>query len=244
MKTNHLFLLLGITSLILSCSKENNNKLEVTPDSIILYSEGTAQLSTNVDDAIFTSVDDFYAKVDESGLVTANKIGETVIKVSSSNGSVNVPVKVLNQYSLYPDVDGLIGKGISDMTNLLGNGYETSTSSSGSIVYAYRNPTRYAAVIAVSMKSGKCESVAVLVSTSYISKLANHIIERYARAGMQNDAYFFLNHDKNVLIGVELYNVSYQIALYVPYTSSSKSAEIQFDITDFDTSAHNFQIDK
>ncbi len=239
MKANRVFLLLGLSSLILACSKEDGKELEVTPDSIALYADGTRQLTTNVDDATFTSDDDFYAKVDETGLVTANKVGGTMITISSSIGSVKVPVVVLNQYSLYPDVDALIGQGTSEMTNLLGNDYETFNSSDGSVNYGYRNPTKYAELILVSMKSGKCEYVAVLVPTSNTSMLTKHIKERYAFAGMQNDNYFFLNHDENVLIGLTVYSTSYLIVLYIPYTSSSKSAEKRLDITDFDIDSLN-----
>lgn len=45
---------------------------------------------------------------------------------------------------------------------------------------------------------------------------------------MQNDYYFFLDHDKKVVITMTLYNLSYMMAIYMPYTSS-KSGEINFE---------------
>ena len=213
----------------LSCSKEETKKLEVTPTNITVYSEGTTQLTTNVDDATFKSADDFYATVDEVGLVTGNKVGETEIVVSSAHGTVKVPVTIMNKYSLYPDVDGLIGKSASDVTNVLGTSYTTSTTSSGGTNYTYINPTSYAAGIVATIESGKCSAIGVLISTSNTSMLTKHLLERYSVAGMQNDYYFFLNHDKNVVIALNVYSASYLMVIYMPY-SSSKSSEAILEI--------------
>lgn len=205
------------------CTEKEEKTLEVNPSSIIVYSEGTQQLTTNVDDASFITKDDYYATVSTTGLVTGERVGSTEIIVKSSIGSYEVPIKILNKYSLYPDVDRLIGKNISDMVNLFGSDYKTSTTSSGAMMYGYANPTRYVELIAFTMNGSTIKSVGVVVPTSYTSMLTKYLLERYMVAGMQNDMYFFLNHDENVMIGLEVYSSQYLMVIYVDATSSKAS---------------------
>lgn len=214
--------------IISSCTKENTKTLEVTPNSIAVYSDGTKQLTTNVDDASFSSNDDYYATVTSSGLVTGERVGETEIIVKSSAGTVKVPITILNKYSLYPDVDGLIGKSTTSMTRLFGSNFKLSTSSSGDLMYGYTNPTNYVDGIVFSVNGSKINSIGVIVSTSYTSMLTKHLLERYMVAGMQNDMYFFLNHDENVIIGFEVYSYQYLMVIYMERTSSKAVGNIAF----------------
>lgn len=208
---------------ILGCQKAI--QLQVTPQEIAVYSEGTQQLTTNVDDATFSSGDDYYASVDVNGLVTGNKVGETVINVSSSHGSASVPIKILSQYSLYPDVDNLIGKGLSDVTKVFGTSYDHSISSKGEDMYVFEYPTSYVDFIGFTMSGNKVANILVAVQTKHTSMLTKHLIERYNIAGMQNNYYFFLNHGKKVTIALTVYSVKYLAAMYLENTSS-KSAQV------------------
>lgn len=230
-----LFALVSIVSLaLMGCNSEKMEvDIKVSPESITLYSEGTAQITTNVSGVSFESVDPFYASVDQSGLVTANKVGSTSISVkkSGTRQGVSIPVQVLSKYSLYPDVDGLVGKGLNDVTRVLGNSYETSSTTDGKPMYVFQKPTSYATLIGVSFSNNKCESVIVVVSTSFTSMLSKHLVERYNVAGMQNDFYFFLNHDKSVIIGLSVYNSNYLAVLYTQNTSSK--ANDRFNITEY-----------
>ena len=204
--------------------------MEVSPTEIAVYSEGTQQITTNVEDAQFSSQDDFYASVESSGLVTGNKVGTTEILVSSSNGTARIPVTVLNKYSLYPDLDGLIGKGLSDFTKLLGSDYSTSTTTSGEPMYGFSNPSTYASLIACTISGNKCSSIVVAVPTTYTSMLTKHLVERYTVAGTQNGYYFFLNHDKKVVITLYVYSASLLAVLYMENTSSKSSEAIDFSV--------------
>ncbi|MBR7005152.1 MAG: Ig-like domain-containing protein [Bacteroidales bacterium] len=213
----------------ISCTKESV-KLEVTPSEVSLYVEGTKQITTNVEDAQFSSKDEFYASVDNTGLVTGNKVGETEILVNSTHGTATIPVTIIPQYTLYPDLDGLVGKSQSDITKVMGNSYQTSTSSDGNTMMTYLNPTKYAEAIGftISKSNNLCSSIVVAVPTSYTSMLTKHLIERYSIAGMQNDYYFFLNHDKKVMIGLTVYSASLLAVAYMNYTSTKSS-----DIPDY-----------
>ena len=216
----------SLSLFFLGCEKAGK-KLEVSPNEITIYFEGTKQLTANVEDAQFSSKDEFYATVDQTGLVTGGKVGKTEIAVSSKSGSVSVPVTIMSQYSLYPDLDGLVGKGISDITNVMGSDYTTSTTSSGTM-YTYKDPTKYAAAIGFTLTGGKCSSIIVAVSTSYTSMITKHLLERYTVAGMQNDYYFFLNHDKNVVIGMTVYSASLIAVMYTENTSTKAIESVDF----------------
>ncbi len=223
-----LFILSLAALSLVCCSKDDggDSSLVVTPDTIALYVDGTKQITTSAGDATFKVADEFYASVSEDGIVTANKVGSTEVIVSSKSGTATVPVHVLNQYSLYPDLDGLIGKTYSDVIKVMGSNYTESTASSGNITYSYTAPTSYTVgiVFQFAPSTGLCETVGVVVSTAYTSMLSKYLIERYTVAGMQNDYYFFLNHDEDVLIGLNVYNSSSLIVLYVKRDSSKASS--------------------
>ncbi len=197
-----------------------SQKLTVTPDTATLYSEGTVQISTNANDATFESKDEFYASVEASGKITANKIGKTEIIVNSSYGSATIPVTVIPKYTLYSDVDGLIGKSRTEVINRLGSNYQESTSSSGDKLLTYLTPTSYCDGFVVTISGGKCKNILAMVSTSYTSMLTKALLERYSAAGMQNDYFFFLNHDENVLITLMVYNTRYLAVYYIEYDPS------------------------
>ena len=216
---------------LLGCEKVGK-KLEVSPSEITIYSEGTAQLTTNVEDAQFSSKDEFYASVDAAGLVTGKKVGKTEIAVSSTSGSASIPVTVMSQYSLYPDLDGLVGKGLSDITKVMGADCTSSTTSSGGTMYTFKQPTTYATAIGFTLTEGLCSSVIVVVSTSYTSMLTKHLLERYTVAGMQNDYFFFLNHDKSVVIGLTVYSSSLIAVMYTKNTSTKAIKSVDFSAID------------
>lgn len=201
----------------ISCQK-HSTPLTVEPSSISVYSGGTKQLLSHPAEGVtYSSADKYYAEVDENGLVTGNKVGNTNIIASSGNGTVTIPVTIMSQYSLYPELDPIVNSSKATMTNILGTDFTESTSDKGETVYTYKNYNTFTSGIVAIFVNGVCDNIGVLISTSHLTKFVSHLKERYIIAGMQNDCYFFLNHDKNVVITMALYNSRYMIALYTPY---------------------------
>lgn len=211
----------------IACQKQSKSTpLTVEPSSVVLYSDGKQQLTANPTEGVtYASQDEYYAEVDANGLVTGNKVGKTEIVTSSSNGTVRIPVTVMPAYSLYPDLTPLINSSESAMTDLLGSYSEKSTSEKGETTYLYRDYNTYTAGIMVSFSNGICTGLCTIISTSHLKKFTNYLIERYTVAGMQNDYYFFLNHNKTVVISMTLYNYKYMMAVYIPNTGT-KSEQI------------------
>lgn len=200
--------------LLSSCQK--STPLTVDPSEIVLYSEGTKQITANPSDGVtFTSEDEFYAKVDANGLVTANRVGKTNIRVSSDNGTATIPVTVMSKYSLYPELEPIVNSPVSTMTKILGSNYQQGTSSKGETTYTYANYNSYTTGIVATFSNGVCSYIGVVIPTSNLTMFVDYLLERYAVAGMQNDYYFFLDHDKKVVITMTLYNLNYMMALYM-----------------------------
>lgn len=206
----------AMTLFVLSCEK--STPLTVEPSEIVLYTDGTQQINAEPSDGVkYTSDDDYYASVDANGLVTANKVGKTNIRVSSSNGDATIPVVILPKYSLYPELDPVINSPVSTLKNVLGSNYSSSYSSTGELLYSYENYNTYTTEIIATISNNKCTGVGVLVPTSNMSMLIKYLTERYTIAGMLNDYYLFMNHDENVVISLTLYNISFLMVMYLPY---------------------------
>ena len=227
------------SALLLTCCTKEQRALEVTPKSISVYADETMQLTTkNVEGRCkYTSSDDYYATVSATGLVTGKKVGETVIEVSSSGRLVKVPITIMHRYSLYPDVDDLVGATVSDVFKVMGGSdYESSVSSSGEMTYLFRNPTSYVDAVMFLMKGSFVETIGVLVSTANTSMITKHLRERYTVAGMQNDMYFFLNHGQRVVIAIQVYSSKYILVMYMKYTASKSNNYVdlpEFNVSEF-----------
>ncbi len=202
-----------LTPFLTSCD-DFAKPLIVTPSEIVLYSDGTKQITANLEGATFTSKDEWYAEVDATGLVTANYVGETEIIVSAEGQTKSIPVLVRPAYVLYPDLDEFIGKSKSDVISTFG---QPDTENKNMIGYEYND---YAPIVGFNFENGYVSQAAAFVPNKYMSKLASMIAERYAPIAMQNDEYWFINHDKDVIIGTMVYNVTYMGVLYSPYTES------------------------
>lgn len=234
MKKFTAFFLSLVALLPVSCQK--STPLTVTPTSMTLYAEGTEQITaTPAEGVTYTSSDEFYATVSETGLVTANKVGQTDIRVSSDNGMATIPVLVLPKYDLYPNLESLINAPVSRMEEVLGRDYTRDTSSSGETMYTYAYYNTYTTGILCSFENGVCTSIGVVVQTSHLTKFVNYLAERYSVAGMLNDYYFFLDHDRKVVVTMTLYNSSYMMAVYMPHDGTKSSGH------DFEAAAGRFR---
>lgn len=198
-------------------------ELEVSPTEVVVYAEGTQQIQTNVDDATFSSEDNYYASVDDSGLVTGNKVGVTNILVQSAYGSATIPISIMPRYDLYPDLDFFVGKGLYYISSAFGDGYEHSKSSKGEDLYVYRDISSYVDFVGFTLSNDVCSGIVVAVPTKNTSMLTKHLIERYNVAGMQNGYYYFTNWNKGVAIALTVYTASTIAVIYTKYTKSMSS---------------------
>lgn len=78
-----------------SCSSNDDALISLSEKEVTLKVDATQQIKATSDVSKWSSENDFIASVSESGMVTANHIGETRIMAQGSNGSAfcNVSVK-------------------------------------------------------------------------------------------------------------------------------------------------------
>lgn len=96
-----LFGLLLLLLMVTSCEEEANMIIH-TPQRIYLYQGEQMQIEAESSLKIqYSSLNDYYASVDENGLVTARYVGDTQVRLSTSAGSEFIQVSVIPRYSLY-----------------------------------------------------------------------------------------------------------------------------------------------
>jgi len=208
-------LLLGLC--LISCDQEiEKTPLQVTPGRVSIYSDGSAQLKATPSDGVCYSIlDDFYASVNSSGLVEGKRIGSTTVVASSKNGEVQIPVTVISKYSLYPELESYVGVSLNEITKKFGSDYSLVN---GGIIYEDYNV--YTKALLFMQKNGVYNSAAALVKIAYTSSLVKYLNERYKLVYIQNDQYYFFNHDEKVAIVMEVYNSSYLVVMYIPNTDA------------------------
>lgn len=201
--------------------EDEKKKLEVSPASITLKSAETQQITTKAKKPTFESKDTYYASVNADGLVTASCIGQTEIVVSSSIGTATIPVTVSPQYNLYPELDGIVGKGMEAMTAVMGSDYKVVegnelTGTAGQSLYTYKGPSEYVYTIAFTFKDGKCDKIAVAIPKEHYDMAKGHLMESYSMTGKKGEEFSFMNHDKNVEICLTDYSETYWAIGYLP----------------------------
>lgn len=101
-KYNLLFVFAGI--LLVSCSKEDNTPLSISPTSINCYAGDETQINIlSGENVTFYSEDKFVAEVTEGGLVKAQHIGTTTIHASKSGSSAACNVSVQAKFNLFDE---------------------------------------------------------------------------------------------------------------------------------------------
>ena len=211
-----------VAALVAAAGCRGEDPLTVAPESLTLHYGEKEMITTNAGRPVFSSEDDYHAAVDAAGLVTAGKVGSTVIRVSAENGNAEVPVTVEPEYSLYPDIDRLIGATMDEVSSVFGPGHNSAPSSGDGTMWGYTNWNRYASV-AFLFEGGRVTYALVVVPTTYTQSLASHLRERYTVAGMLDDYFFLLNRDMSVIISLTVYSSTRLSVLYDRYDGTKAS---------------------
>lgn len=204
-----------------SCDSDilDTTPLSVSSTSLSLYVGDTYQLTVNKTKNItYSPIDSWYATVENSGLVTAKKLGKTRIKVSDGNSTVYVSVDVKSTYQLYPDMDYYIGKKFDAFDGAFGN-YDDTSSTDDYITYWYDHRTKYDISFGFIFKKGDAfgtiQAVSIYIPVTYEKQLETYLWDRYFCPEALNDVYYFYNHDKDV--GLKLEYKSNQRAYNILY---------------------------
>lgn len=202
-----LVLMCVMGAVLVSCgndkSDDSSTSLSVSPSSVSLYYEGTQQLSASGATS-WTSENEFVAKVDSKGLVTANHVGNTNILVSNGNAMGKCAVNVKAKYNCY-DTPLLNWGASTSAISAAETHTKSSSTSSDYLVYEYTNGTTIALVQYI-FKSSALSGINVIMPSSDYASVGLYLLERYQPANKDdNDSYYFVDamdvkHAKNVIV--------------------------------------------
>lgn len=161
----------------LSCSKDSDEEpLTVTPSSVSMHYEDTQQLKAE-GATKWLSSDEFVAKVNSSGLITANHVGTTEIVASDGNRTANCKVTVTPEYYLYDDP--ILEWGVS-MANIESAEKHKKVGSSSSTMLSYDYSfDSNACAMGYTFENGKLKNVLAMFSYSLYLRAGYYLLERY-----------------------------------------------------------------
>jgi hypothetical protein len=235
-----LVFILAVVALVLTgCSKdEEPDVISLKVSEKTLYHDDEYQIEATSKGAITYAVEnEYHAKVSETGLVTAKFVGETNILLSNGEDSKTFKVIVKPQSNLYSEPDVKFGDSKSSIIAKFGT---PETESGNSILYDdYSNS---APIVMFSFdSSNKLTSYAVMVKSMYSSILADFLLERYLAVSENDGLFMFINglntNTATMAIGLQLYNTSYWMVMYIPNNSSAKSSILKSNKNPFQTNA-------
>ena len=224
---NKLLVIALLLVMFAGCTKDDPEPvLSLNSNSITLFSNGSNQLVVNnatTEKFTYTSDNSLIASVDDNGLITGERVGETTIKVSGTgfNGECKVAIKPL--YNTF--VEPITTFGISKSEVKAKETRIIYQESDNLIVYTGNVFERYAVY---HFENGKLSSSMIVLSTAYTTELGKYIAERYVVVSVS--PVLALGTSKTFAVGTSLESTSYWAVLYFPY-DSTKSASIKSHTT-------------
>jgi hypothetical protein len=228
-----LFFIVVISSLCFACSKDDPQELLIKTTEISLYPEDVIQIDAVSDfDITYLLTNTYLANVSATGLVSANKVGTTLVEVSSHDRVIEVPVEVMGRYNLYPDPITDWGISQSDLIEIAGEPDKSYTSS-----IEYANYSDQAPNIAYLFTPGDSLMCAlVIVLETYSDDLVAYMDERFVFDSEEDGMFVCRNayneEDVSMLIGVFNGGGGSLMVLYIEYqkeeTKSSQSVATEF----------------
>lgn len=225
-------LLLCVTFAFASCGSDDDDTITLKDREVTLKSGDTYQITAESSNSIsYTCDNEYYATVSSSGLVTAKRVGETEIKLSDGSSNVNLRVIVNPKSNLYPEPNVEFGISKTDLIRKIG---APTSETTGAIGYSDYSPN---APIAMYMfdTNDRLTSSMVLVKTAYSSELGSFLSERYVYGTKINEEYTYILinalklDDATMMVGAGLYNTQYWMTSYMPYSSKTRSTDIDID---------------
>lgn len=216
-----LFLLVVVAAFV-ACSKDDDS-IKLNKTEIELLSDQTFTIETESDGILtFQSDNEYVATVSNTGVISAKRVGSAKITVSDGKHDGKVTVQVNPKHDLYPQPILDFGMSRRDLIAKLGTPIAETSDAIGYSDYSVKAPR----VMYMFDDGDKLEGTVVMVKTAYSSELGSFMAERYATVSYDDDSYTILmanGLNKNtitMLIGAKIYDTSYWMVTYFPYTPS------------------------
>lgn len=223
-----LLCLLFVVTLFTACSSDDNNNddINLKTSDVTLYYNDEAQIEAKSDYKItYSSENEYYASVDDKGLIKAGRVGETMITLT--NGKVSKSLKVAVKAKddrFYTEPNIQFGISRNDLINKLGT---PDFATENGIAYD-NHSTNVPQVGYIFDSNNKLQASYVLVSTSQSSRLGAFLDERYFPIGSEDYNIYFINslltQTPTMGIGTTLYYLEHWMVVYVPYNDNNKKS--------------------
>ena len=207
-----------ICSLLFSCSEDDPLELGIKTLEVSLYPEDVVSIDAVSDfDITYLSTNPYFVDVSAEGMLTANKVGKTLVEVSSNERLLEVSVNVMGRYNVYPDpiVDWALSQ--SELIEIAGEPDKSYTSS-----IEYANYSDQAPAIAYLFTPGDslmCAMVIVLETAS--DDLTAYMDERFVFDSEDDNLLVYCDahelEDVTMLIGIFKGGGGSPMVLYMEY---------------------------
>lgn len=176
----------------------------------------------------YVSENEYHAEVSASGLVTGERVGDTNIVMTNGEDTKRVKITIIPISNLYPEADLDFGMTRSAVKAKLGEPDSETADGIGYTAYSNNAPI----LMCIFDGADKLISFSYMVKTSYSSELGTFLAERYAPIDIDGEKYAVLcanaltPSDVTILIAADVYNLSYWMVLYMPYTGAGTRSDI------------------
>jgi len=213
-----LLVIVLMSSLCFACSKDDSLELGIKTLEVSLYPEDVVSIDAVSDfDISYLSSNPYLVDVSEAGMLTANKVGKTLVQVASHDRLIDVSVDVMGRYNVYPDpiVDWSMSQ--SELIAIAGEPDKSYTSS-----IEYANYSDQASAIAYLFTPGDslmCAMVIVLETAS--DDLTAYMDERFVFDSEDDNLLVYCDaheqEDVTMLIGIFNGGGGSPMVLYMEY---------------------------
>ena len=218
MKKLHFFLSLMVVAVaFVSCGSDKDDEPNYTNQTLLAgetYTIPGKDLGWTSDNELIASV--------ANGIVTAEHVGETVIR----NGAKSFKVTVTPKYNTFKEPYMNFGASMSSVKSFM-SGYTLNQENSEALLYDGKFPVMY--YMYTFKNAGMYLSSAILKSSSVdTDEMVAFMQERYVFVTMDQDKYYFafLSPDKKMMVILQLDTLNYQVVyevIYAAYNSSSSA---------------------
>lgn len=212
-----LLTLFTIPLLFVGCSSDDDdNSIKLEQDKFVMNYSDTKQINaTSKSEIVYSTESEYVAKVSDSGMITAGRVGETNILLTNGENSKNVSVTVEPKYDLFPEPIGKVKLGDLKTSIKTAFGTPDYEDATGMIYNNYYKNYAYMFLL----ENNKITSMSVVIPTlSLPDNLASFLSERYLIVSLSGYTSSFINEKKDMAVGLSPSdNLANMFIMYFPF---------------------------